>query len=79
MIKSLWIIAIMAVLLFMGCFCALIWKWTCEVEKVMIPVHISLDTSKYKILKEDFLTLDGMKIKRVYYLEKNGSTKLTNQ
>ena len=41
-----------------------------RIDAVKVPVHISLDTVKYKILKEDSLTLEGMKIKRIYYLQK---------
>jgi hypothetical protein len=40
------------------------------VKKVEVPAFRSLDTGKYVIVKEDTLTLDYMKIKRVYYREK---------
>jgi len=41
-----------------------------RIDAVEVPVHVSLDTAKYKILKEDSLTIEGMKIKRVYYLQR---------
>ncbi|CAK0779586.1 hypothetical protein CCP2SC5_920009 [Azospirillaceae bacterium] len=52
-----------------------IWHRTDIVE---ITEHVSLDTAKYKILKEDSvqtyrdtsLPFEGMKIKRIYYLHK---------
>jgi hypothetical protein len=33
-----------------------------------VPLHVNLRQDKYKILHEDTLNLDNMKIKRVYYL-----------
>lgn len=53
-----------------GCVAVLMWKWSNEIDKALVPEHISLDTAKYKILKEDSLTLEGMKIRRIYYLRK---------
>jgi hypothetical protein len=69
-IKHAFIPLLILTVVSVGCMTALVWKWTNEIDRVLVPEHISLDTAKYKVLKEDSLTIQGMKIKRVYYLQK---------
>jgi len=76
-IKHTFIPLLILTVVSVGCMTALVWKWTNkmvetfrETSVLLVPEHISLDTVKYKILKEDSLTLQGMKIKRIYYLQK---------
>lgn len=63
-------VILITILIVVCCMAALIWKWTDEISRVLVPVNVSLDTAKYVVLKQDSFDLQGMKIKRVYYLQR---------
>jgi len=49
----------------------LLFFWTNDrLQKVEAPVHVSLRTDLYDVLREDTLILNDMKIKRIYYVVK---------
>lgn len=57
------------IFIIVGCVMVISWQMD-KTYRVLVPVRVSLDTAKYVVIKQDSFDLQGMKIKRVYYLIK---------
>lgn len=52
---------------FLTVLCLVLFWLSCSVQTVMVPVHVKLDKTHYRVTRED--TLKMIPVKKVYYRE----------
>ncbi len=63
------VLAVIMIPLCLGLFVRFLYK---DVQEVCVPVHVNLDTSKYRILHVDTLdVIVDFPVKKIYYVERN--------
>lgn len=62
------IIVVVTIPLCLGLLVRFLYK---DVQEVCVPVHIRLDTTKYKVLRVDMVeTTEDFPVKKIYYIER---------